>query len=129
MAQWAIAYDLDVKRMKRDGMTRGQVVMFYQKVRTCLKQNQFELFKQFSLYTSAADNTLTNAFKACQELRALTDSNKYIKRLHLFRVEDFNDLLPLVADRSSAGKEVVEEEIEEAFGASQESGTQAANSS
>ena len=115
MAIWAVAYDLDVGAMKRAGMTKSQVTMFYNSVRACLSNNGFEKFKQLSIYTSDKENTLTNAFKACQALKQLPNAAAYIKRLHLFRVEDFNDLLPLVSDKPSAGRDIVEEIIDEVF--------------
>ncbi|MBI3202034.1 MAG: hypothetical protein HYZ29_10865 [Myxococcales bacterium] len=115
MALWAIGYDLDVSGMKRAGYTKSQVTMFYNSVRGCLRTNGFEKFKQFSIYTSEGENTLTNAFRACQALRAVTNADKFVKRLHLFRVEDFNDLLPLVADKESAGRDATEEIIDEVF--------------
>ena len=115
MATWAIAYDLDVGAMKRAGMTKSQVTGFYNSVRACLSNNGFEKFKQLSIYTSDKENTLTNAFKACQDLRKVQNSQTYVKRLHLFRVEDFNDLLPLVSDKESAGRDTVEAVIDEVF--------------
>ena len=115
MAVWAIAYDLDVAGMKAAGYTKSKVTAFYNAVRRCLTDNGFERFKQLSIYTSDKENTLTHAFQACQALRQLDDSDKFIKRLHLFRVEDFNDLLPLVADKESAGRDTIEDVIDEVF--------------
>jgi virulence-associated protein VapD len=115
MATWAIAYDLDVGAMKRNSMTKGEVTAFYRAVRDCLTKNNFESFKQLSIYTSDKENTLTNAFKACQALASIPNSATYVKRLHLFRLEDNNDLLPLVSGKSSAGRDAVEDRIDEVF--------------
>jgi virulence-associated protein VapD len=115
MSLWTIAYDLDVRGMKNAGYTQSQVTQFYNNVRSCLASNHFENFKQLSIYTSDKPNTLTDAFRACVALQGVTDADKYIKRLHLFRIEDFNDLLPLVAHKDSSGKDAIEEEIEEVF--------------
>lgn len=72
---------------------------------------------QRSIYTCRRENSLTDAFNACIALKKIPNADKFIKRLHLFRVEDLNDLLPLVAGRESAGSdsesELTEEEIEE----------------
>ncbi len=116
MATWAIAYDLDVKGMRTAGYTKSQVTQFYNNVRSCLAQHNFEKQKQLSIYTSKTDNSIADAFQVCVTLKTITDTNKFVKRFHLFRIEDFNDLLPLVADgRTSAEKDVIEEEIEELY--------------
>ena len=114
---WAIAYDLDVKGMKADGYTKSNVTQFYNAVRDCLTKNRFEKMKQLSIYTSDKANSLSDAFAVCMALQQVNDADKFIKRLHLFRVEDFNDLLPLVANgKVSVEKDSVEEQIEELFG-------------
>jgi virulence-associated protein VapD len=114
---WAIAYDLDVKQMKDAGYTKSNVTQFYNSVRECLTNNHFEKMKQLSIYTSGEANSISDAFAACMALQKVTDADKFIKRLHLFRVEDFNDLLPLVASgKFSAERDVVEEQIEEVYG-------------
>ena len=116
MTIWAIAYDLDVKGMKRSGYTQSQVTGFYSRLKQCLADNKLESMKQMSIYTSANPNSLTDAFQASVQIKALKDSDRFIKRLHLFRIEDFNDLLPLVAGRNSGDADPVEEEIAEVFG-------------
>ncbi len=122
MSLWAIAYDLDVRGMNNAGYNKSQVTQFYNAVRDALANNHFEQFKQLSIYTSGATNSLTHAFQACIALQQVTDADKYIKRLHLFRIEDFNDLLPLVAkEKKSIGKDAVLEEIEEIFSSSSSS--------
>lgn len=127
MALWAIAYDLDVKGMRNAGYSKSNVTTFYNGVRKCLSDNQFEKFAQLSIYTSNEPNTLANAFGVCNALGAMGDADKYIKRLHLFRVEDMNDLLPLVAKgKKSSAKDVIEEEIEEVFGADGGTGSETA---
>lgn len=115
MTVWAIAYDLDVKGMKKSGYTQSQVTGFYNRLKQCLADNKFESMKQMSIYTSTNPNSLTDAFQASVQIKALKDSEKFIKRLHLFRIEDFNDLLPLVAGRNSGETDPVEEEIAEVF--------------
>lgn len=105
MGTWAIAYDLDTKRMRDDGLNDSDRTTFYKSIRERLAANHFETFQQLSIYTSEGENSLTHAFAACQALRQLDGSDKYIKRLHLFRIDDLNDLLPVVADRPSAGRD------------------------
>jgi virulence-associated protein VapD len=116
MATWAIAYDLDVKGMKLAGYTKSQVTQFYNSVRTCLAEHKFESLKQFSIYTSKNDNSIADAFQVCISLKTIPDTDKFVKRLHLFRIEDFNDLLPLlVLDKVSSQEDVIEEEINMVF--------------
>jgi virulence-associated protein VapD len=115
--------------MKAAGYSASEVTTFYSKVREALAQNKFEQFAQLSIYTSSQPNTLTNAFGACQALSAIPDTDKFIKRLHLFRVEDFNDLLPLIAKgKRSSDTDATEEKIREVFGADTGKGTDGAAS-
>lgn len=114
---WAIAYDLDVTGMQNAGYSRSNVTQFYNSVRDCLTKNNFEKMKQLSIYTSNKPNSISDAFAACMALQKVKDADKFIKRLHLFRIEDFNDLLPLVSNgKASAEKDAIEEEIEQVFG-------------
>jgi len=101
---WAIGYDHDTKAMSDDGVTDSERTTFYNRVRECLTRHGFA-FKQFSVYTNMEPDAITQAFKACQALKQVKWADKYMKRLHLFRIEDSNDLLPLVADRPSAGRD------------------------
>lgn len=114
---WAIAYDLDVKGMKIAGYSKSRVTQFYSQVRKCLQDNHFEKMNQLSIYTCDKDNSIADAFFVVTALQQIPDTDKFIKRLNLFRVEDFNDLLPLVAQgKSSAADDKIEIEIEEVFG-------------
>jgi virulence-associated protein VapD len=116
MSTWAIAYDLDVKGMKAAGYTRSNVTQFYSSVRKTLQDNHFEKQKQWSIYTSSQDNSLTDAFAVALALKSVTDADKFVKRLHLFRIEDFNDLLPLIVPgKTSDDVDVIEQEINEVF--------------
>lgn len=116
-AAWAIAYDLDVKGMKNAGYSKSNVTQFYNNIRKCLQDNNFESMKQLSIYTCQKVNSITDAFRVVTDMKAVTDADKYIKRLNLFRVEDFNDLLPLIeTKRAASDVDEIEEEIEEVFG-------------
>ena len=118
MSIWAIAYDLDVKGMQAAGYTKSQVTLFYNAIRKTLQDNHFEKLKQWSIYTSGKPNSLTDAFAVCVAMKGVNDADKFVKRLHLFRIEDFNDLLPLVAaGKTSDEGDEIEQEINETFGA------------
>jgi len=113
---WAIAYDLDVKGMKDAGYTKSQVTLFYNSVRRCLQDHNFERMKQLSIYTCTKENSIADAFLVVTNLKQVDDADKFIKRLNLFRVEDFNDLLPLVAkDKASSEEDEIEQEIEDVY--------------
>jgi virulence-associated protein VapD len=117
MSMWAVAYDLDVKGMKAWGYSRSQVTLFYNAIRKTLLDNRFEKLKQWSIYTSDESNSLTDAFAVCVAMKGVPDADKFVRRLHLFRIEDFNDLLPLVAGgKTSDTADEIEREIDEAFG-------------
>jgi virulence-associated protein VapD len=116
MSIWAIAYDLDVKGMKAAGYTKSNVTQFYNSVRRALQDNHFEKLKQWSIYTSNQENSLTDAFGVALALKTVTDADKFVKRLHLFRIEDFNDLMPLIVPgKTSDDGDVIEQEINEVF--------------
>jgi len=78
MALWAIGYDLDVKGMRDAGYTKGNVTTFYNSVRACLADNNFEKFHQLSLYTSDKPNSVTDAYMVCLALATVTDADKFI---------------------------------------------------
>ena len=116
MSIWAIAYDLDVKGMKAAGYTKSNVTKFYNSVRKTLQDNHFEKLKQWSIYTSSQENSLTDAFEVALALKTVVDADKFVKRLHLFRIEDFNDLLPLIVPgKTSDDGDAIEQEINEVF--------------
>ncbi len=113
---WAIAYDLDVKGMKDEGYTKSNVTTFYNKIRKCLKDNNFEKMKQLSIYTCSKENSIADAFKVITALKGVSDADRFIKRLNMFRVEDFNDLLPLISfEKKSSEDDEIEARIEEVF--------------
>jgi virulence-associated protein VapD len=116
MSIWAIAYDLDVKGMKAAGYTKSNVTQFYNSVRKTLQDNRFEKLKQWSIYTSSQENSLADAFGVALALKSVVDADKFVKRLHLFQIEDFNDLLPLIVPgKTSDDGDAIEQEIDEVF--------------
>ncbi len=98
--------------MEAAGLTKSNVTAFYNNVRQCLLTNNFHKQKQWSIYTSDRPNSLSDAFAACIALKEVANADGFVKRLQLFRVEDFNDLLPLVANgKASAEQDEIVEEI------------------
>lgn len=135
---WAVAYDLDVKQMKTDGFTKSNVTQYYANIREALTRAKFDWQKQWSIYTSE-DPSLSALFAARRELAAITfhhnlpqavlsakAATDYIKRLHAFRIDFLTDMLPYVANgRSSAGRDGIQEAIDEVFGPDTPTGTSA----
>ncbi|MEJ5141679.1 hypothetical protein [Gluconobacter albidus] len=117
MSLWAIAYDLDVKGMKAARYTKSNVTQFYTAIRTCLTSNNFEKMSQYSIYTSEKSNTLADVYKACNDIKAVSGANLYVKRLNLFRIDDLTDLTPLISTPtlSNSDKDAIEEEIDLLF--------------
>jgi virulence-associated protein VapD len=115
MEAWAITYDLDVMGMKCAKFTQSQAMHFYESTRKCLAHNNFSQVKQLNIFVGEGKNPLSDAFQLCIELRSIANAERFIHRLHLFRVEDFNDLMPLVTGRPSSGKDPIIEEIDAIF--------------
>lgn len=117
--QWVIAYDLNVRAMKGSGYSKSKVTQFYDSVKDCLHQHGFGRFNQFSIYGSEEeiDNPLFKAIQIIDCLKAMPDA-KYINRLHLFKVEDFNDLRTLLPPlQANAEQDEIELKIDDIFGA------------
>ena len=104
MTKFAIGYDVDTRGMRDDGQqTKSQISSFYYRIRKCLNQHGFEKMAQQSVYTcqTSHQNTLANVFEVIDCLREIDNETCYIKNLHMFKMEDFNDLRPLVCDAAS----------------------------
>lgn len=115
MDTWAVAYDLDVVGMKCAGLTQDQATGVYDAVRNRLAHNNYSQLRQLNIYTGEGKDPLADAFQLCTEMRGVPNADRFIHRLHLFRIQDFTDLLPLVAGKASSGKDPILEEIEAVF--------------
>ncbi|AKT39559.1 hypothetical protein [Chondromyces crocatus] len=98
---WAIAYDHTTELMGTDGMTESEIVLFYNSVRDVLYDKGF-VRSQLSVYVNPNTDARERADDVFAALKTMPKAVKYINRLHLFRVEDVSDVLPLVAGRPSA---------------------------
>ena len=116
MAQYAIAFDLDTKRMTSDGMTRSEISSVYQtEIPNALDACGFTVHPQGSLYhTEAALNPITAIMTLQSTLRGQAPKFcQYVRRVHVFRMEEWSDVTPLIAQRPAAGPPEAEEELEE----------------
>ena len=114
-APWVIAYDLDVKGMRKADYTKSQVTQYYNEIKRILAKHGFNKFSQLSLYmTEPVDGVILLAINVIDDLRAMKD-NQFINRLHVFKVEDFSDLRPAISKKDSSKKDPIEEKIEDEF--------------
>jgi virulence-associated protein VapD len=97
MSKWAIVYDLNSQLIIGELGNSGNT-QYYNKVRKCLSRNHFSMFLQQSVYVAEGSTSLVDAISACNELRKLHDSARYINRIHLFKIEEVSDLRPIIVD-------------------------------
>lgn len=114
--KWVIAYDLNVKAMRKAGYSQSMVTQYYNRVKDCLATNGFSKFTQGSIYGSKEEeNTLTRAYQVIDCFRKM-EHPQFINRLHLFKVESLSDLRPLLPDLSaSEDSDPIEEKISDVF--------------
>ncbi len=116
MAQYAIAFDVDTTSMKNNGYTQSQITNLYQtEIPNALTKCGFTAHPQGSLYHTESDK---DPISALMQLQSGLKSNaptfcQYVKRVHVFRLEEWSDVTPLIAERPSAGTPTAEEEVEE----------------
>ena len=117
MAQYAIAFDLDTVAMRAAGLTQAQIVHVYQReIPRALESCGFTAHPQGSLYhTEAEQNPITAIMQLQNSLRGQAPLFcRYVRRVHVFRMEEWSDVTPLIAQREAAeGPPDAEEELAE----------------
>jgi len=116
MAQYAIAFDLDTRAMREDGLSQADITIVYQReLPAALTSAGFTAHPQGSLYHTEADHDPITALMILQATLKRDAPNfcKFARRVHVFRMEEWSDVTELLADRPSAGEPTAEEEIEE----------------
>jgi virulence-associated protein VapD len=114
MAHYAIAFDLDTKAMKAAGITDAQRTKIYQtEIPDALAACGFTAHPQGSLYhTEAAQDPISAIMQLQSSLRKMAPSFcSYVRRVHVFRMEEWSDVTPLIADKPAAAPPDPEEEI------------------
>ncbi len=117
MAHYAIAFDLDTKAMNGAGLTKAQIVTVYQReIPEALAGCGFTAHPQGSLYHTEADQ---NPITAIMRLQGALTSNaplfcKFVRRVHVFRMEEWSDVTDLIANHPAAGPPDADEEFSEA---------------
>lgn len=116
MAQYAIAFDLDTSAAKQDGLDNSDITKIYQnEIPKALDLCGFSAHPQGSLYHTISEQDPIKAIMKLQStLKAKAPSFcKYMKRVHVFRMEEWSDVTELISGKASAGTPTAEEELDE----------------
>jgi len=116
MAQYAIAFDVDTKSMRDNGINNSQITTLYQtEIPTALGACGFTAHPQGSLYHTEIDKDPIVAIMQLQNTlkNQAPTFCKYVRRVHVFRMEEWSDVTPLIAEHNAAGTPTAEEEVEE----------------
>ena len=116
MAQYAIAFDLDTAKMRTDGLSNADRTQIYQtEIPSALAGCGFTAHPQGSLYHTEAEQ---NPITAIMRLQGALTQNaprfcKYVRRVHVFRMEEWSDVTDLIANRPAEPGPHAAEELEE----------------
>jgi virulence-associated protein VapD len=117
MAQYAIAFDMDTIKMKDSGMSDSERTQIYQiEIPQALSKCGFSEHPQGSLYHTRVDQDPITAIMKLQNILKQEAPNfgKWVRRVHIFRMEEWSDVTDLLSDSQHDNKEVnVEIEMEE----------------
>ena len=114
MPHYAIAFDLDTKGMKAQGMTQAQITKVYQtEIPRALASCGFTAHPQGSLYHTEAEQ---NPMIAIMQLQSTLKGEaptfcRYVSRVHVFLMEQWADVTYLIADHAAAPAPDAEEEL------------------
>ncbi len=116
MAQYAIAFDLDTAAMRQAGLTDAQRTRVYQtEIPDALTSCGFTAHPQGSLYHTETDHDPITALMKLQG--ALTGGApnfcRFVRRVHVFRMEEWSDVTELLAQRPAAAAPDAQEELAE----------------
>jgi len=116
MAQYAIAFDLDTKAMKDAGVSDADRTKIYQvEIPNALASCGFTAHPQGSLYHTEIDQDPITAIMKLQGALQNGAPNfcLYVRRVHVFRMEEWSDVTILIANHDAAGPPDAEEELAE----------------
>lgn len=116
MAQYAIAFDLDTTSMRANGLTNAQITGVYQtEIPDALAASGFTAHPQGSLYHTEAEHDPITALMTLQNILRTQAPNfcQYIRRVHVFRMEEWSDVTALISNHAAAPAPTAEEEIAE----------------
>lgn len=116
MAQYAIAFDLDTTAMTAAGVTAAQRTQIYQtEIPNALALCGFTAHPQGSLYHTEAEQ---NPITAIMQLQSSLTGHaprfcQFVRRVHVFRMEEWSDVTALLANRAAAAAPDGAEELAE----------------
>ena len=116
MAQYAIAFDLDTTAMTAAGLSAGDRTRIYQtEIPNALASCGFTAHPQGSLYHTEEDqNPITAIMQLQNALKTLAPQFcQFVKRVHVFRMEEWSDVTTLIANRPAATAPTGAEELAE----------------
>ncbi|MEI4948710.1 hypothetical protein U1530_00555 [Aeromonas caviae] len=114
MAHYAIAFDLDTTAMTAAGLTPADKTRIYQtEIPGALARCGFTAHPQGSLYhTEAEQNPITAIMQLQSSLQTHAGNFcRYVKRVHVFRMEEWSDVTTLIANRPAAEVPTPDEEL------------------
>lgn len=120
MAKYAIAFDLNTKAMKADGLTASDRTKIYQtEIPRALDACGFTVHPQGSVYHTDAEQDQIRCLMNLQTTlkSAAPGFCKYVRRANVFRMEDWSDITDLVSTSPTplnSTTVTAEEELEEA---------------
>lgn len=115
MALYAIAFDLDTVAMRNAGLSKSERTQIYQQeIPNALAACGFTAHPQGSLYHTVAEQ---NPITAIMKLQSTVQSKaprfcQFVKRVHVFRMEEWSDVTGLLANRTTAATPSGEEELD-----------------
>jgi virulence-associated protein VapD len=115
MAHYAIAFDLDTKAMKAANLTAADRTRVYQtEIPAALASCGFTALPQGSLYHTESDqNPITAIMQLQSSLKTKApEFCKYVRRVHVFRMEEWSDVTSLISNKIAAPEPSGAEELE-----------------
>ncbi len=116
MAQYAIAFDLNTRLMDNDNLSQTEKTKIYQTdIPRALSSCGFTMHPQGSLYhTDCGENALPSIMQLQSALTTQAPRFcKYVRRVHVFRMEEWSDVTHLLSDNPSAAAPSGDEELAE----------------
>lgn len=116
MAQYAIAFDLDTRQMTADGLVAADRTNIYQtEIPQALQECGFTQHLQGSLYATEVDQNPIAAIMRLQGVLRISAPRfcQYVRRVHVFRLEDWSDVTAIIGYEPAAAEPSPEEELEE----------------
>lgn len=89
MPRYAIAFDLNTKKMRDNGMNNSDIVRVYQvEIPEALRKAGFKLHIQGSVYATQEDSLDAALLLIPRMKKFATNFCKYVKNAHVFRMDE-----------------------------------------